>query len=184
MRALRSGFGVYRGIGGSLEELDRQGLEPRKVGLTYGYLEGEYGVSSFVGLVVRGVVGLLDSGVSGGAQAFVRIGSDKKTNLLLGGEVLGGVGLRGITELSLTTFEQFPILFRTEVTNQPAGVTARAGGEPGNTSLEQGEVGARAIAQIGYRVIPPLVVALRGSYQGRTIRHAGPGAGGAVTFTW
>jgi hypothetical protein len=192
VRALRTGFGVFRGVGGSLEELDEQGKSGRKVGLTYGYLEGEYAFSSFTALVVRGVVGLRDDGVAGGAQGLIRLGSDKKTNLMLGGEVLGGIGLRGITQLELKTFDRVPILFRTEVTNQPAGASVSEedvrpntpNALPQDTSTQQGEIGARAIVQVGYEVVPGLVVAGRGSYQGRTIKHAGPGFGGAVTYTW
>lgn len=190
LRALRTGFGVFRGVGGSLEDLDEKGLSARRVGLTYGYLEAEWGITSFTGLIARGVVGLRDDGITGGAQALVRIGNDKKTNLQIGGEVLGGVGLRGITQLEFNGIEKVPMLFRTEVTNQPAGVAASPGSvrpddpdAPG-VSLEQGEVGARAIVQVGYRLMPGLVVAGRGSYQGRNINHAGPGFGGAVTYTW
>ncbi|MEB2311210.1 MAG: hypothetical protein OZ921_03030 [Sorangiineae bacterium] len=192
IRAVRSGFGVYRGIGGSLEELDQQHKAPRAVGLTYGYLEGEVVLGTMTSLVLRGVLGLRDDGVSGGAQTLLRIGSDRTTNLLIGGEVLGGVGMRGITQLELLTFERVPIVLRTEVTNQPAGVStdvasvrpAEENAEQGQTSTEQGEVGARAIVQVGYRMLPGLVVAARGSYQGRTINHAGPGFGGAVSYTW
>jgi hypothetical protein len=191
LRALRTGFGVFRGVGGSLEDLDEKKLSARKVGLTYGYLEAEAGVSNFTGLIFRGVVGLRDDGITGGAQALVRIGNDKKTNLQLGGEVLGGVGLRGITQLEFNGIEKVPMLFRTEVTNQPAGVAATADSvhpddptNPDGTSLEVGEIGARAIVQVGYRILPTLVVAGRGSYQGRNIKHAGPGFGGAVTYTW
>jgi len=32
--------------------------------------------------------------------------------------------------------------------------------------------------------LPDLVISARGSYQGRTINHAGPGFGGAVTYQW
>ena len=193
VRAVRTGFGVYRGVGGSLEDLDKLNKSARRVGLTYGYIEGEFGISSFTSLIGRAVIGLQDDGVTGGAQALVRIGNDKKTNLMIGGEVLGGVGLRGITQLELNTFEKVPIMFRTEVTNQPAGFAqhdvsklrpAVPGTAPSDISQSQSEVGVRAIAQVGYRVLPELVVAARGSYQGRTINHAGPGFGGAVTYTW
>jgi hypothetical protein len=192
IRAVRTGFGVFRGVGGSLRELDELGLSGRRVGLTYGYLEGEFGVSHFTGIIARVVVGLEDDGVSGGAQALLRLGNDRETNLQLGGEVLGSVGVRGITQLELNSFAKFPVLFRTEVTNQPAGVS-REGEQvrpdvPGIgqelISHDQGEVGARAIAQVGYRFLPTLVVAIRGSYQGRTINHAGPGVGGAVSYQW
>ncbi len=192
IRAVRTGFGVFRGVGGSLKELDQLKLGGRAVGLTYGYLEGEFGVSHFTGIIARVVVGLEDDGVSGGAQALLRLGNDRETNLQIGGEVLGRVGLRGITQLELSSFPKVPVLFRMEVTNQPAGVSRR--GEqvrPGDatmpetsTSHDQGEVGARAIAQVGYRFLPTLVIAVRGSYQGRTINHAGPGFGGAVSYQW
>jgi hypothetical protein len=197
LRAARTGFGVYRGRGGSLEDLDVRQLGGRSVGLTYGYLEGEYGVSNFTGLIGRVVIGLEDKGVTGGAQALLRLGNDRDTNLVIGGEILGGIGLRGITELQLATFPNVPILFRTEVTNQPAGFSAvettsivqPAGtpttpANPADVSLNQGQVGARAIAQVGYRFLPDLVVSVRGSYQGRTINHAGPGVGGAVAYQW
>jgi hypothetical protein len=183
LRATRTGFGVYRGRGGSLEELDSQGLDGRDVGLTYGYLEGEYGVSHFTGLVARVLVGLEREGLTAGFLGFIRLGNDRETNLLLGAEVLGTIGLRGITQLELTTFPRFPILLRTEVTNQPAGFAGSDGGPP-TTSHEKGDVGGRAIAQLGFRVVPALTLAIRGSYQGRTINHAGPGFGGGVTYTW
>jgi hypothetical protein len=183
LRAARTGFGVYRGTGGSLAELDQQKVSGRSVGLTYGYLEGEFGISHFTSIIGRLVIGLEDDGVNGGAQALLRLGNDRETNLTIGGEALGGIGLRGITELQLASFPRVPILFRTEVTNQPAGVAVPKSAL-GNVATEVGEVGARAIAQVGYRFLPELVVALRGSYQGRTINHAGPGFGGAVTYQW
>ncbi len=189
VRAARMGFGVYRGVGGSLAELDQEKLSGRRVGLTYGYLEGEFGLSHFTSIIGRLVIGLEDDGVNGGAQALLRIGNDRETNLTIGGEALGGIGLRGITELQLATFPRVPILFRTEVTNQPAGSALVRTNAPLPTGAvgvaqDEGEVGARAIAQVGYRFLPDLVVAARGSYQGRTINHAGPGFGGAVTYQW
>jgi len=185
LRAGRTGFGVYRGRGGSLEELDEQDLEGREVGLTYGYLEAEAGITPFVGIIGRTTIGLQRTGVAGGFQLHLRLGSDLGTNLTLGGEVLGTVGLRGITQLELATFPKFPILLRTEVTNQPAGSTAHGRSSSGaGASTEQGDIGVRGIAQAGYRIVPELTAAVRVSYQGRTIHHAGPGIGGGVTVAW
>ena len=188
LRAVRSGFGVYKGQGGGLVDLDELHLSARTVGLTYGYVEGEWGLNSSWSIITRAIVGLGDSGVTGGGQAFVRIGSDKKTNLLIGGEFLGGVGVRGITQVELNMFPRFPILLRSEVTNQPAG-SAPTGDrlkelKSLNTSADTGDLGVRAILQAGYRVNSNLTFFLRGSYQGRTINHAGPGFGAGVTFTW
>lgn len=188
VRALRSGFGVYRGKGGGVDELDRQGREPRAVGLTYGYLEGEFAPLHAFSLIPRVIVGLGDDGVDGGAQLLFRIGNDLETNLVLGGEVLGGVGVRGIAQLELASFERVPILLRTEVTNQPAGSgrprnDVGPDGEP-TFATEGSDVGARGIAEIGYRLVDQLVVRVRGSFQGRTIQHAGPGFGGGVSYSW
>jgi hypothetical protein len=186
VRAVRTGFGVYRGVGGSVEELDALGMKPRKVGLTYGYLEGEFATSRTVGFIGRLALGLNDDGVNAGGQFFVRLGPDQMTNLLLGGEVLGGVGTRGIAELQWNTLPRVPIVFRTEVTNQPAGATPKvaAGMETPDTSTRGGDIGARAVVQVGYRLVPELTLAARASYEGRTIQHAGPGAGAGVMYTW
>jgi len=182
IRAVRSGFGVYRGVGGTVHELDVLGLAPRKVGLTYGYLETEVGLLPAFSVMARLAVGLRDEGVSGGGQVLLRIGNDLGTNLLLGGELLGGVGLRSITQLEWKSFERFPILLRIEVTNQPAGFSPPKTEE--GTSSGDGDVGGRGIVQVGFKVTPELVIAARGSFQGRTIQHAGPGFGGAVGYTW
>ncbi len=192
VRALRSGFGVYRGVGGSLEDLDELERSPRKVGLTYGYVEVEVGIVDMFSILGRGAVGLEDGGITGGGQASVRIGNDQRTNLLLGGELLGGVGLRGIAQLELDVFDSWPMMVRTEVTNQPAGTestpeTVRPDADdarPEDTSLTNNDIGARGIVQVGYRIVDPLTVAVRGSYQGRTIKHSGPGFGGAISYTW
>lgn len=85
-----------------------------------------------------------------------------------GAEGLGGIGVRGITQFEWNSFVRWPIVLRTEVTDEPSG----------------GDVGVRAIVQVGYRVLPHLVVSVRGSYQGRTIDHSGPGGGAAVGYAW
>ena len=120
-------------------------------------------------LIARPILGLRERGITGGAQAFVRIGNDLRTNLSIGGEVLGTVGQRGIVQLDWRTIKRVPIVLRTEITNQPAS---------------SGDIGARAIAQVGYQLTEELAVAGRVSYQGRTINHAGPGAGLAVSYQW
>lgn len=184
VRAVRTGFGVYRGQGGSIQELDIEKLDPRAVGLTYGYLEGEIGVSRIVSIVGRLSVGLGEDGVTGGGQAHLRIGNDLETNLLVGGEVLGGIGLRGTAQLELSPKGLVPVMIRTEVTNQPAGIAAHSLGPNPTTAQAASDVGGRIILQAGYRIVPALVVFGRVSGEGRTINHAGPGFGGGFTFEW
>jgi hypothetical protein len=170
IRAVRSGGGVLRGAGGSLDDLDKLGRDPKDVGLMYGYLETEFGLGANYGIIARPILGLREGGVTGGAQGFFRVGNDLKTNLTLGGEVLGTVGVRGIVQLDWRTIHRVPIMLRSEVTNQPAGTS--------------GDIGARAIAQAGYEIVTDLTLSARLSYQGRTINHAGPGAGLGVAYQW
>jgi hypothetical protein len=170
IRAVRSGFGVLRGKGGTLEDLDTLHQAGKAVGLTYGYVEGEIGLATNYALIGRPIVGLREGGVTGGAQGFLRIGNDLRTNLLLGGEILGTVGMRGVVELNWRTIPRVPIMLRSEVTNQPAGMG--------------GDLGARAVAQAGYELARDFTVSARGSYQGRTINHSGPGAGLGVGYQW
>lgn len=185
VRALRTGFGVYRGKGGTVTELDIDKLEPRRVGLTYGYLELEVAPVKMFSIIGRMVVGLENDGVAGGGQVMVRIGNDLQTNLQIGGELLGSVGARGITQLELNTFPRYPIVLRIEVTNQPAGGDVSDDQlDDENIATGSAEVGGRGIVQVGWRIVDPLVVSVRGSFQGRTINHAGPGLGGAVSYTW
>ena len=114
IRAVRSGFGVLRGEGGSLRELDAPGGKgPETIGLTYGYVEAEVTLSSSFALVGRPILGLRENGITGGASGFLRVGNDLRTNLLVGGEVLGGVGQRGIVELAWRTTPRVPIVLRT-----------------------------------------------------------------------
>jgi len=150
-------------------------------------LEGEFATSRIVALIGRLALGLTDDGVNGGGQFFVRLGNDQMTNLLLGGEVLGGIGTRGIAELQWNTLPRVPIVLRTEVTNQPAGTSPGRSTAPDPASTvaaDRGDIGARAMVQVGYRLVPELTVALRASYEGRTIQHAGPGAGAGATYSW
>ncbi len=184
VRALRTGFGVYRGRGGSLKDLDVLNLAGRPIGLTYGYLELEVGAHRLFSILGRAAIGLQDGGVTGGGQVIFRIGSDRDTNLLLGGELLGRVGLRGFTQLELNTIKKVPILIRTEVTNQPAGTAVGSYSTDDTVSRGANEIGVRTILQAGYRFTPEFVASLRVSFQGRTIDHAGPGFGGAVGYSW
>jgi hypothetical protein len=74
-------------------------------------------------------------------------------------------------------------MIRSEVTDQPVGTSSSHEVVPG-FATGSSDVGVRAIVQAGYRFTEGFVVALRASYQGRTINHAGPGAGAAMEYRW
>ena len=191
VRALRTGFGVYRGAGGGVDELDDQERVARRVGLTYGWLEGEIGFHEIVGLVARGIAGAGNDGLAGGAMALLRIGNDRRTNVMFGGEALAGVGLRAILELQLMATPRLPLTLRTEVTNQPVG--ARHTGDalqpvedatPSEIARERTPVAGRVIVGAGYEIFDGFLVGARASYQARNIDHGGPGFGGSVRYRW
>ena len=96
-----------KGRGGTVTELDDLNLEPRRVGLTYGYVETEIGAHRLFSFIGRMVVGLDEDGVAGGGQLLFRIGNDRQTNLVVGGELLGGVG-RLTSAVSTAVARGFP----------------------------------------------------------------------------
>ena len=191
IRALRTGFGVYRGVGGGIDELDEQERVARRVALTYGWLEVEVGFHEVASLIARGIAGAGNDGLAPGAQALMRIGNDRRTNVMLGGEVLAGVGLRAILELQLMATPRLPLTLRTEVTNQPVGARHTGDGlqpvedaAPSEIARERTPVAGRVIVGAGYELFDGFLVGARASYQARNIDHGGPGFGGSVRYRW
>ena len=87
-----------------------------------------------------------------GLLAIVTTGSDAWGPARMIGRQPGrGPAVRGITQLSLASFKRVPILFRTEVTNQPAGSAGRTrtlrpdlpSAAPEETSRDENELGVR-----------------------------------------
>jgi hypothetical protein len=175
--ALRLGYGNYRGQGGTVEELDRLQLEPKPAGFTYGFVETQFELHRLFGLALRGTVGLgrpevpgqERKGVTGGFQIRARIGSGEGTHLELAGELLPEIGQRAYIGLHWEAIERLPMATEVVVTDQP---------------VHSDELAVRLVYELGYRVSDRIAVALRPSYQLRTIRHAGPGIGLSTTFDW
>jgi hypothetical protein len=174
---VRMGYGHYRGEGGTLKALDEDRLEPATAGFTYGFLESEIAVTDLVGLALRGTLGLgrpesvdeQQDAVTGGFQLRVRLGAPEGTRLVVAGELLPEIGQRAFLALYWDVIERLPMAAEVQVTDQP---------------VNSDELGVRLIYELGWRITPQLVVALRPSYQLRTIKHAGPGIGLAAAFDW
>jgi len=174
---VRMGYGHYRGEGGTVKALDQERLEPATAGFTYGFLESELAVTDLVGLALRGTLGLgrpesVDEqrqAVTGGFQLRVRLGAPEGTRLVLAGELLPEIGQRAFLALYWDVIERLPMAAEVQVTDQP---------------VDSDELGVRLIYELGWRITPQLMLALRPSYQLRTIKHAGPGIGLAAAFDW
>ena len=95
--------------------------------------------------------------------------------------IAGAIACRGKSDHYTGFVEGEERVLRSEVTNQPAGVSNPKSSDPAES---RGDIGLRAIVQPGYEIARGFVLAVRLSYQGRTIYHAGPGFGGAVSYSW
>jgi hypothetical protein len=178
LEGLRTGYGHYRGRGGTVKELDDLKLAPTPAAFTYGYLEFALALHELFALLPRLEVGLgrpqnednnVKSQVKAGGQLRVRIGRAEGTHLILAAETVPEIGQRAFVGLSLGLLEKFPMAFEVHVTDQPV-----------NTN----QLGVRAVYELGYRPNPVFSLAARASFQGRTINHTGPGLGIAATFDW
>lgn len=172
---VRLGYGSFEGRGRPLRELD-MGLPGRDVGWAYGYLELEarfHELFSVVGRLTIGVGQPSDptiqaEGLRAGAQVRIRIGEELGTHLLLGGEFLPELGLRGYVALQWELAASWPTRAEVHITDQPNFV----------------DIGVRVVLEQGYRFERWIALSVRLSYQGRRIDHTGLGAGLALTFDW
>jgi len=164
----RVGFGVYDGEGLPLSQLAGD-LAAQPSTVVYGYHELEFSPSGFVHVIARLQVGVHRGGLVGGAQARLRIGEERRTNLVLGGDVLTEVGQKAFFALNFQPHPAVPMLAQGEVFNQ---------------SIASGDPMFRVVGQVGWRATRWLTLAARGSYQLRNIQNGGFGAGLSTTFDW
>jgi len=172
---VRLGYGHILGKGGTVEDLDVLGLDPRPVGFTYGYIESELQLHELFAVVARVTIGLGrqepadDEGLRGGFSMRLRIGPEDGTNLLIAGETIPEIGQRAYVGLHWEVIEDWPMQAEVHVTDQP---------------VSSDELGVRGVFELGYQATDAMALSARLSYQGRNIDHAGLGAGLAATFDW
>ena len=172
---VRLGYGRYSGEGGTVADLDELRLDPVAAGFTYAFLETDIELTELLGIAMRGTLGLgrPDPGrsgeVTGGFQLRARIGQAEGTHLVVAGELLPEIGQRALLALGFELIERVPMAAEVQVTDQP---------------VNSDELAVRIVYDVGYRFSDRMAIALRPSYQLRTIRHAGPGLGLSATFDW
>jgi hypothetical protein len=164
----RVGFGVYEGEGVSLALVDTDVASARST-VIYGYHELEFEIVRALHVMVRGALGVHGEGIVGGAQLRLRIGEERRTNLVLGGDLFNQIGQRAFFALNVNAHPRVPLLAQAEVFNQ---------------SFSGGDPMFRFIAQVGVRATSWLTIAARGSYQLRNIQNGGFGGGLSTTFHW
>jgi hypothetical protein len=167
VHAVRVGFGSYRGTGTPREQLDVD-LTGREVTYTYGFTELELRLHPSLAVLLKGSAGVNRSGLSGGFDLGLRIGSETGTSLLIRGATIANIGQRGSLTLAWDAVKGWPMSGEVVVTNEPIGK----------------DLGVRLIYTVGRSVTPWLDVNGRVSYQLRDINHSGLGFGLGTTFHW
>lgn len=177
LHGMRMGYGHFLGRGGKLDAAGIKVAKSDDASFSFGFVEGELALHRLFGLATRITVGLGRPGdleaqrdaMAGGFQLRARIGTADGTRLVVAGEVLPELGQRAFLGLQWEAAERMPMSTEVHVTDQPVGSS---------------DVGVRLVQEVGYQFGKSFALALRTSYQLRTIRHAGPGIGLAATFDW
>jgi len=165
------GAGVYAGTGGVRDAVWMPGMEAPQSAFHFGYADIELGghlehtPASIGGQVIAGVG---RSGFGVGAEGRFRIGSRLGTNLAFAARSIDQVGW--LSEIRFGTRPTAPLGVGISVgaTDQPTG---------GDTALVLG-------TELELFAVRNVSITARGSWQGRSVAHAGRGGGGGVTFNW
>jgi hypothetical protein len=165
---VRNGFGVLSGRGGFADRKYDDDAPAPETGFNYGYTELELRGPYRTALRTRLVAGVGPEGFGMGVEGRVRLGPEDGTNLSLGASRLAQIGFLTEIRMQWDAVAQAPLGLAVAVTDQPS----------------QGDLGIRLTTDVGYRALSWLQPTLRISYQARTVRHSGVGAGLGLVFDW
>lgn len=164
--AIRVGVGALHGEGGCAD-CAWQGDAP-VAGFNYGYGEVEVRARAAFSVAGRLVAGVGQDGFGLGVEVRGRIGAPDAANLSLGLSEVAELGFFSDIRFETDPFGRVPVGLSIGVTDQPTN----------------GDLAVRLGADIGYRASRRLEPQLRLSYQGRTVEHAGLGAGLGLALHW
>ncbi len=163
LQGIRVGMGAINGTGGFADEMVGE-----DAGFNYGYTDFEFRILQESAVSVRAVAGIGKAGLGFGAEGRVRLGAEDQSNLTFGVSSLSEIGFLSEVRMQWAAIPRMPLGFSVGVSDRP----------------NQGDLGVRLGADIGYRVRPWFQPALRVSYQGRSLAHSGIGIGTAMVFDW
>jgi hypothetical protein len=181
-RSFRMGFGIFEGRGGSTWNIEHPsaGIAPTRLTISYGYFEPEFSFGDYFALLPRLVVGGVGERVEHGdsdrhrgkgifgAHAYLRIGRQAGTNLVVGGSFTQEVGIEALAEMNVALVKHFPMGLSASATNLPVGEN----------------YGARMTFHVGWKQLDWVAVVARFGVNLRNIRHAGVGGGlGPMPFS-
>ncbi len=174
---VRVGMGIFTGTGGDLKEIEESKDNNREAAVNYGYIEGEFEIVPIFHFMLRLAAGNHrasgdDNAVMNSVYGFeggVRIGEERKTNLVASGAVLQRIGYEARLALAINVFKRVPISLEGLVTNYP---------------VNDSSPGLRIVLGTGYRFTDWLAILARGSWNARTIKHTGFGGGASLALSW
>lgn len=165
------GAGVYAGTGGLRDAVWTPGMEAPESAFHFGYADLELGghlehtPASIGGQVIAGVG---RAGFGLGAEGRFRIGSRLGTNLAFVARSIDQVGWLSEVRFGARPSEPLGVGISVGATDQP---------NDGDTALV-------LATELEVFAIRNVSITARGSWQGRSVAHAGLGGGGGVTFNW
>jgi hypothetical protein len=160
---IKVGLGFINGEGGFADEPMAEGA-----GFNFGYTELQWRLLSDSAILTRVVAGIGEDGLGFGGEGRLRLGAEDDSNLTFGVSTLEDIGFLSDVRMQWAAIREVPLGLSVGVTDQP----------------NNGDLGVRLGADIGYRALPWFQPTLRVSYQGRSLQHSGVGVGAGVVFDW
>jgi hypothetical protein len=165
------GYGVYAGSGGYTDGVwDAANPIPRS-GFHYGYADMEVGGHTDEVHISAGgqlIAGVGKDGFGMGAEGRFRIGDREGTNLAIIGRTISQVGFVSDIRFGARPIDKLLLGISVGATDQP----------------NRGDVGVKLGTELEILAGEHVSVLLRGSWQGRSTKHGGLGAGGGLGFYW
>ncbi|MFT3697137.1 MAG: hypothetical protein QM831_28605 [Kofleriaceae bacterium] len=165
------GGGVYAGTGGERDAVWTDAMTAPKTAFHFGYADIELGghidqtKASIGGQLIAGVG---RDGFGLGGEGRVRLGSRLGTNLAFIARLIDQVGWLSEIRFGTRPWRALGLGISVGATDQPTG---------GDTALVLG-------TELELFAIRNVSIVARGSWEGRSVEHAGLGGGGGMTFSW
>jgi len=171
LESLGVGYGVYAGQGGSADTTWTPDNPIPKSGFDYGYVDAELGGTLgavHVSLGGQLIAGVGRGGFGMGGEGRVRIGDRDATNLLFSARTIDQVGFLSLVRFGTRVAPRVRFGVSVGATNQPT----------------EGDIGVQLGSDVEIAIARAVSLLVSGSWQGRSVEHAGLGGGAGMGVSW